>query len=143
MNMNSCVIVGRLTKDIEIKKTKDNKSVARVSIAVSRNVKNADGEYETDFINCVFWENMADTLAKYCKKGSIVGVRGKIQTGSYDDKDGKKVYTTEIVAEKMTFVSEHKTEENKETKAENQERENPFAQFGAEHNSTDDSDLPF
>lgn len=97
ININSVVLMGRLTKDIELGKTQSNKSVTQFTLAVNRRFKQ-DGQPEADFIQVVAWNQSADFLAKYANKGTEVSVEGRVQTRSYD-KDGQKVYVTEIIAE--------------------------------------------
>lgn len=105
--MNKCELLGRLTKDIELKYTQnDNKAVARFTLAVNRRGKDAG----TDFISCIAWGKNAELLQKYCKKSSQVGIVGRIQTGQYDDKDGKRVYTTDIVVEELDIIWDKKEE---------------------------------
>ena len=103
--MNNVSLIGNLTKDIELKMTTTNKAISNFTLAVSRKSKNAQGEYETDFINCVAWEKTADLLSRYTKKGSKIGVTGEIRTRNYEDKDGKKVYITEILVNGVTLIS--------------------------------------
>lgn len=130
--MNQVVLIGRITKNIELKYTQNNKAITRFSIAVNRNFKNANGDYEADFINCMAFGNKAEILSKYCKKGDKIGINGRIQTGSYDDKNGNKVYTTEIVVDELEFCSTGtKNEQNETTKEEVKKEEvDPFAEFG-------------
>jgi single-strand DNA-binding protein len=109
--LNQVVLVGRLTKDIEVKELEGGKKVASVTLAVQRCFKNAEGEYETDFIECTLWNMVAENTAEYCKKGDIVGVKGRLQSNTYEKEDGTKVYKTEVVAEKVTFLSSRKNEE--------------------------------
>lgn len=97
ININSVVLMGRLTKDIDLRKTQSNKSVTQFTLAVNRRFKQ-DGQPEADFIQVVAWNQSADFLAKYANKGTEVSVEGRVQTRSYD-KDGQKVYVTEIIAE--------------------------------------------
>lgn len=111
--INQAILVGRLTKDLEIKTLDNGKKIVNITVAVPRNFKNADGEYETDFIDCILWNNIAENTAEYCKKGDIVGVKGRLQSSSYEKEDGTKAYTTEIVAEKITFLSSKKESEEK------------------------------
>lgn len=111
--LNQAVLVGRLTKDLEIKTLDNDKKITNITIAIPRNFKNADGEYETDFINCILWDSIAENTAEYCKKGDIIGVRGRLQSSSYEKEDGTKIYTTEIIAEKITFLSSKKESEEK------------------------------
>lgn len=102
--INNVVLVGRLTKDPELRYTQTGLAVARFTVAVNRAFSNQQGEKEADFINCVAWRKQAENLANFMRKGSQVGVQGRIQTGSYDDKDGKRVYTTEVVADSIQFL---------------------------------------
>lgn len=102
--MNKAILIGRLTKDPELRTTPTGRNVCQFSVAVSRNFTNANGERETDFINCVVWDKQAENLVKYQKKGNQIAVEGRIQTRNYDDKDGKKVYVTEILASNISFL---------------------------------------
>jgi single-strand DNA-binding protein len=101
--MNRVVLVGRLTKDPELKYTQSGVAVVRFTLAVNRAFKNAAGETEADFVSCQVWRKPAENVANYLKKGSLAGVDGRIQTGSYE-KDGVKVYTTEVVADSVQFL---------------------------------------
>ena len=102
--MNKVELVGRLTRDPEIRSRSNGNATARFSIAVQRNFKGADGSYGVDFPNCVAFGKAAEMLEKYFHKGSLIGVIGRIQTGSYTNKDGVKVYTTDIAVESIEFV---------------------------------------
>ena len=104
--MNKCTLVGRLTKDPEIRYSQGEKATAteRFSVAVNRRFKNAEGNYDADFINCVAFGKTAEFLEKYFKKGMAIGLTGHIQTGSYTNKDGQKVYTTDVIVEETEFV---------------------------------------
>ena len=102
--MNKAILIGRLTRDPELRTTPTGRNVCQFSIAVSRNFTNANGEREADFINCVDWDKQAENLVKYQKKGNQIAVEGRIQTRNYDDKDGKKVYVTEILASNISFL---------------------------------------
>ena len=108
--LNQTVIVGRIAKDPELRETENGKKVTNVTLAVPRSFKNANGEYETDFISCVLWKGIAESTVEYCKKGDLVGVKGRIQTRVYE-KDEEKKYSTEIVAEKITFLSSNRSKE--------------------------------
>lgn len=108
--LNQVILVGRLTKDLEVKTLDDGKKVTSITIAVPRNFKNAEGEYETDFIECILWNSIAENTAEYCKKGDIIGVKGRLQSSSYEKEDGTKIYKTEVIAEKVTFLSSKKEE---------------------------------
>ncbi|QIL45988.1 single-stranded DNA-binding protein [Vagococcus coleopterorum] len=101
--INNVVLVGRLTKDPDLRYTPSGAAVARFSLAVNRSFKNQNGDYDADFINCVIWRQSAEALANFTRKGSLIGVTGRIQTGSYE-KDGQRVYTTEVVAENFQML---------------------------------------
>ncbi len=103
--INRVVLVGNLTRDPELKMTPSGVNVATFSIAVSRQYKNANGEREADFINCVAWRGLAETLSRYCKKGSQIAVEGRMQTRNYDAQDGSKRYVTEVVADNIQFLN--------------------------------------
>ena len=102
--MNKAILIGRLTKDPELRTTPTGRNVCQFSVAVSRNFTNANGEREADFINCVVWDKQAENLVKYQKKGNQIAVEGRIQTRNYEDKDGKRVYVTEILANNISFL---------------------------------------
>ena len=104
--MNKVILVGRLTADPEVNYTTgENASAnARFSVAVNRPFKNSDGVYDADFIRCVAWRNNAEFIQKYFHKGSMIGLDGYIRTGSYTNKDGQKVYTTEVWVDRVEFV---------------------------------------
>lgn len=102
--INSVCLVGRLTRDPELKYTGNNVAVASFSLAVNRNFKDANGERETDFINCVIWRQQAENLANWAKKGALIGITGRIQTRSYENQQGQRVYVTEVVAENFQML---------------------------------------
>ena len=102
--LNHTVIVGRLTKEPELKETDNGKKVTNITLAVPRSFRNSDGEYETDFINCVLWKGIAESTAEYCKRGDLLGVKGRLQSRSYETNEERK-FVTEVVAEKVTFLS--------------------------------------
>lgn len=102
--MNRVVLVGRLTKDPELRYTPNGVPVATFTLAVNRTFTNQQGEREADFINCVIWRKPAENVANFLKKGSLAGVDGRVQTRSYDGQDGKKVYVTEVLAESVQFL---------------------------------------
>ena len=102
--INRVVLVGRLTKDPELKYTQTGIAVTRFTLAVNRAFQSASGEREADFISCVAWRKQAENVANFLKKGSLVGVDGRIQTGSFEGQDGKRVYTTEVVADSTQFL---------------------------------------
>lgn len=102
--LNSVCLVGRLTRDPELKHTTSNIAVATFSLAVNRNFKDANGERGTDFINCVIWRQQAENLANWAKKGALIGITGRIQTRSYENQQGQRVYVTEVVAENFQML---------------------------------------
>lgn len=102
--INRVVLVGRLTKDPELRYTPSGVAVTRFTLAVNRTFSNTQGEKEADFINCIVWRKPAENTANFLKKGSLAGVEGRIQTGSYEGQDGKRVYTTEVVADSVQFL---------------------------------------
>lgn len=156
--MNKVFLIGRLTRDPELRYTSSNIAVATFSIAVDRNFSNAAGEREADFINIVVWRKQAENVKNYMHKGSQVAIDGRIQTRSYDDTDGKKRYVTEVVADNVQFLDSKGSRdasvptsapeptpydfasqpEPKMTDVKN----DPFADFGNNIEISDD-DLPF
>ncbi len=102
--MNKCILVGRLTRDPELKNTQSGIPLANFTVAVDRRFKNKDGEYDTDFINCVAWRSTAEFVSKYFRKGDPIAVVGSIQTRSWEDDTGNKRYATEINVDEASFV---------------------------------------
>lgn len=102
--MNNVSLIGRLTKDPDLRYTSSGMAVATFSLAVQRSFRNKDGEYEADFINCVCWNKSGETLANHVKKGQRIGVTGRIQTRNYENEQGNRVYVTEVVVEGFTFL---------------------------------------
>lgn len=111
--MNKIIVSGRLTKDGEVRSTESGKQVYSGSVAVRRNYKNKNDEYETDFFNFVYW-NISDKFSQYLKKGKAVIIEGNLQNRTYDDKDGNKKYVTEIIVERVELTGESKKEESTE-----------------------------
>jgi single-strand DNA-binding protein len=108
--LNQIVLVGRLVKKPEVIKTENDKEYSNITLAVPRSYKNENGEYETDFVDCVLWNGVASQTAEYCKKGDLIGVKGRVQTSNYE-KDGEVRKSMQVVAEKVTFLSS-KSKEN-------------------------------
>ena len=147
--MNKAIIIGRLTKDPEMRTTTSGVNSTTFTVAVSRNYTGPNGERETDFLNCVAWRKQAENIAKYCTKGTQVAVEGRIQTRSYDAQDGTKRYVTEIIADNVTFLSTkggaNSADNNfvgDSSAATTDISEDPFKDFGEEVALSDD-DLPF
>lgn len=107
---NIVFLIGRLVGDPELKKSDSNKDYMSITLAVQRGFKNSEGIYETDFIRCILWNGIATHVSEYCKKGDLVGVRGRIQIRNYE-KEAEKKYVTEIIAEKITFLTSKRQEE--------------------------------
>ena len=102
------MLIGRLTKDTELRYTKSNIPCCQFSIAVSRNYKNEQGDYETDYFNIICWHRQAETCAEYLKKGDRVGIEGKLQSRNYEDKEGNKRVAIEVVADNIDFLQTRK-----------------------------------
>ena len=162
--MNKVVLIGRLTRDPELRYTGSNIPVATFSLAVNRNFSNQSGEREADFINIVVWRKQAENVKNYLTQGSQVAIDGRIQTRSYDDNNGQKRYVTEVVADNVEFLGSKNSSNNSNNiagAASNSKAEptpydfgdapepkgtnvdsNPFADFGASIEISDD-ELPF
>ena len=109
--MNYVTLVGRLVANPEIKKTESDKKYTYITLAVTRSYKNTEGIYETDFIPCLLWEPIATHTVEYCLKGDIVGVKGRLQTKTIENENGEKIQKLEVIAEKVTFLSSKKGNE--------------------------------
>ena len=141
--MNKVNLIGRLTADAELRYNDSNIPYTRFNLAVNRNFTNANGEREADFISCVAWRKTAELINKHFQKGSELGASGRIQTGSYDDKDGNKRYTTDVVIEEITFIGskkEGRPAPEYTGQAVEEPTSDPFADFG-EAVSIDDNFL--
>lgn len=103
--LNQIILVGRLTRNITVNKAENGVKVATISIAVPRSFKNMEGVYDTDFIDCTAFDSIAENTSEYCNKGDIVGVKGRIQSKTEEDSEGKKKTVLEVIAEKITFLS--------------------------------------
>ena len=102
--INNVVLVGRMTRDAELRYTPQNQAVATFTLAVNRNFKNQAGEREADFINVVIWRQQAENLANWAKKGALIGITGRIQTRNYENQQGQRVYVTEVVADSFQLL---------------------------------------
>ena len=143
--MNRVLLIGRLTTKPELRYTGSNLPFTRFSVAVNRNFTNSQGQREADFINVIAWRKQAENICNYLDKGSKVSVEGRIQTGSFDDKDGNKRYTTDIVADNVEFLESKGQAQNRNESTPydyqdnssnnnnvNIEEDNPFAEYGEE-----------
>lgn len=108
--MNNANLVGRLTRPVDLRYTQTGIAYGSFTLAVTRKYKNKDGEREVDFINCVIWKKGAELLANYTQKGSLIGVSGPIQTRSYDNQQGQRVYVTEVLVENFDFLESRKND---------------------------------
>jgi single-strand DNA-binding protein len=142
--LNNVVLVGRMTRDAELRYTPQNQAVATFTLAVNRNFKNANGEREADFINCVIWRQQAENLANWAKKGVLIGITGRIQTRSYENQQGQRVYVTEIIADNFQLLESRNQSQDKA-----QTNSNEVPDFSRDNNSSgnpmdiSDDDLPF
>lgn len=109
--LNQTVLVGRLVRDPELYETESGNKVTNITLAVPRSYKNSEGVYETDFINCVLWKGIAESASEYCHKGDLLGIKGRIQTRTVDVDEDSKKNITEVVAEKVTYLSSKRTDE--------------------------------
>ena len=106
--LNQAVLVGRLINNLKIQSKENGKQLVTLTLAVPRSYKNEEGSYDTDFIDVVLWNSIASNTAEYCRKGDMIGIKGRIQTSTYELEDGSKRKVTEIIAEKVTFLSSKK-----------------------------------
>jgi single-strand DNA-binding protein len=137
--LNRAILVGRLTRDPEMRYTSDGTATVSFSLAVNRQFKNKQGEREADFINCVIWRKAAETFCNYTHKGSQVAIDGRIQTRNYENSEGTRVYVTEIVVENFSFLDSGNGSEGKNKAS---SKSGPFAGNGESIDISDD-DLPF
>jgi len=112
--INNVVLVGRLTRDPELRFTSNGSAVATFNLAINRNFTNQSGEREADFVNCVIWRKPAETLANYAKKGTLLGVVGRIQTRNYENQQGQRVYVTEVVCDNFQLLESRNTSEQRQ-----------------------------
>ena len=137
--MNSSVLMGRLTKDIELKfAAGSGNAIAKFTVAVNRNFKNAEGGYDADFINCLAFGKRAETISQYFHKGQRILLRGRIQTGSYDAQDGTKRYTTEVLVEDFSFI-----ENNNQSNNQANTSIDDGIHYDDDITPVDDGDMPF
>ena len=137
--INNVCLVGRMAGDAELRYTPNNQAVAMFRLAVNRPFKNQNGEREADFINCVIWRQQAENLANWAKKGALIGITGRIQTRSYDNQQGQRVYVTEVVADNFRLLEFNK--QNNQGHSQGQSR--PDFSRQAEPFNIEESDLPF
>lgn len=149
--INRVVLIGRLTRDPELRRTPQGDAVTSFTLAVNRNYTDKDGQQQADFINCVVWKKSAENVEKHCSKGSLVGVEGRIQTRSYDNQQGQRVYVTEVICNSVQFLDTRQKNQAalNENAADNWEsgRNNPnpydFMQDTQQHFEIDPDDIQF
>lgn len=145
--INNTVLVGRLTKDVELRYTPSNVAVATFTLAVNRTFKNENGDREADFINCVMWRQQAENLANWAKKGALIGVTGRIQTRSYDNQQGQRVYITEVVAEQFQLLESRNSQGQQGNQGQRAQAQQQAPDFSRNANTNpldiSDDDLPF
>lgn len=155
--MNKVVLVGRITKDPELKYTSNNIPVARFTIAVNRTYQSKTGEKQADFINCIVWRQQAENFAKYMRKGSLIGIDGQIQTSSFDDANGVRRFVTEVLCDSIHFLEPKSSsrgdnfgdysdmnqfERSKPNTSSPEKQKNPFEDMTSDFDISND-DLPF
>lgn len=113
--MNQVILVGRICTDPEIVTTEEGRQRSVITVAVNRPFKNIEGIYETDFIRCVLWNNIALNTFEYCHTGDIIGIKGRLQTRNYENEEKVKKYISEVIAEKVTFLSSSSKNQEKES----------------------------
>ena len=106
--LNQVILVGRLVKSPELQLTETGRKMSLITLAVPRSYKNINGEYDTDFLDCTLWTNIAENTAEYCKTGDVIGIKGRVQSRLVEKEDGTKIKKTDIIAEKVTFLSSGK-----------------------------------
>lgn len=116
--INNVTLIGRLTRDAELRYTQTNIATAQFNIACNRNFKNANDEYDADFINCVMWREQAERFCNWTRKGMLVGIVGRIQTRSYENQQGQRVYVTEVVAENFQVLEKRDNTANQNSMTE-------------------------
>ena len=151
--LNSVAMTGRLTRDVDLRYTQSGTAVGSFTLAVDRQFKSKSGERETDFVNCQVWRKSAENFANFTHKGVLVGIHGRIQTRTYDDKDGKKVFVTEVIVDNFALLEPKQASQNNGIPQRNQSapantnwtRTNTNKQFAnnGQPISVSDSDLPF
>lgn len=141
--MNTVQLIGRLTRDAELRSTGSGVSVATFTLAVNRNFKNAQGEYEADFINCQMWRKSAENFVNFTHKGAQVGITGRIQTRNYENAEGKRVFVTEVNADGFTLLEprqQNQSQQNNQQQNQSQGFKDPFQ---SQNQQISNDDLPF
>lgn len=148
--INRVVLVGRLTRDVDLRYTKSGTAVGQFTMAVNRQYTNANGDREADFLNCIIWRKSAENLSNFTHKGSLVGIDGRLQTRNYENKEGQRVYVTEVVVDNFSLLdskasggaSDTQSANHTQNKPQQNNQSDPFANTGQAIDISDD-DLPF
>ena len=140
--INNVVLVGRMTRDAELRYTGNNTAVATFTLAVNRNFKNQNGEREADFINCVMWRQQAENIANWTQKGMLIGITGRIQTRNYENQQGQRVYVTEVVGETFQVMESRKDQQGGQSQGGYQSG-GQSSYGGGYPTDISDDDLPF
>lgn len=149
--INNVTLIGRLTKDVELKYTPANQAVAQFTLAVNRAFKNANGERESDFINCVIWRKSAENFANFAKKGALIGITGRIQTRNYENQQGQRVYITEVIAENFQMLESRNQQQGQQQSQQQAKQQSSTPNFGPDSDpfssgtpmDLNSDDLPF
>lgn len=143
--INNVVLVGRIVRDPELKYTPSNVAVATFTLAVNRRFKNANGDREADFINCVIWRQSAENLTNWAKKGNLIGITGSIQVRNYENKEGQRIYVTEVIADNFQMLESGKGQETQNSHPQSQSNgaKEPDPISSSKVEEIDDDDLPF
>ena len=141
--MNKVVLVGRLTAKPELRYTPQNTAYTRFTVAVNRSFANAEGKRDADFINVVAWRKQAETIAKYFDKGNLIALDGRLQTGSYDDKDGNKRYTVDVALDNFEFVESKAKREDSANSSDSEPTPYDFEDNGTEEGGVNVESDPF
>lgn len=151
--INNVTLVGRLTKDPDLRYTLSGTAVGQFTLAINRNFTNANNEREADFINCVIWRKAAESLANYATKGTLIGLTGRIQTRNYENQQGQRIYVTEVVTESFQLLESREVNEQRKEQAtgkatfdkQSMDKPDPLDPFSPENSIVDisDNDLPF
>lgn len=136
--INNVVLIGRLTRDVELHRTSQDQAVGQFTLAVNRNFKNQDGGYDADFINCVIWRKLAENFASWIKKGNLVAITGHIQTRNYENQQGQRVYVTEVVIDSFRSLKKRDNSANR-----NSVDEQTPPSFESNQMNIPDDGLPF
>lgn len=142
--INNVVLVGRLTRDPELKMTSSNTPFVNFTLAVNRNFTNQAGEREADFVNCTIWNRAAENLAKYMRQGSLVGVEGRIQTRNYENDQGQRVYITEVVVNSLQYLETRRENDRpnvSQTQTQTNEKQDEY--YETSKDLVTEEDLPF